>query len=114
MAAPMGAVIAWLQLLYMCVISKLQIYSRIILDASNKRHKKHKKHKHKKDEDELSGLSDLDDSSVLSPPAQSLKLKIKIGGQTVGTKRCILLLFCEYIAIDIIRIKSASSLFCIY
>lgn len=50
-------------------------------ESSSKRHKKHKKkHKHKRAE-----YQDTDSPDVTSPKT-SIKLKLKIGGETLGTK----------------------------
>ena len=56
--------------------------------SPHKKHKKHKKHKHKKkhqandDEDTFVEVESLDET--VKP---TIKLKIKLGGQTFGTKR---------------------------
>lgn len=47
--------------------------------GSHKKHKKHKK-KHKKRDEE-------DEDDVLDSPKAPLKLKLKIGAQTVSTKK---------------------------
>ena len=63
------------------------------LSSPVKKHKKHKKHKHKKkhadaeegeEEDTFVEVESVDD-----PPVKSgaIKLKIKLGGQTVAAKR---------------------------
>uniref|UniRef100_A0A0B7A524 INO80 complex subunit B-like conserved region domain-containing protein n=1 Tax=Arion vulgaris TaxID=1028688 RepID=A0A0B7A524_9EUPU len=44
-----------------------------------KKHKKHKKHKHKRE-------SKQEQASVLMSPKTSIKLKLKIGAETMGTK----------------------------
>ncbi|XP_076472881.1 INO80 complex subunit B-like [Babylonia areolata] len=53
-------------------------------DATPKKHKKHKKkHKHKRQD-----FEDCDDSAMpdMTSPKTSFKLKLKIGGETLGTK----------------------------
>ncbi len=55
--------------------------------GSHKKHKKHKKHKHKHkrsvgDEDEVEEINVTDDVDIVKP---AIKLKIKIGGQTLET-----------------------------
>ncbi|CAG5121622.1 unnamed protein product, partial [Candidula unifasciata] len=47
----------------------------------SKKHKKHKKHKHKRE------MKQEQNSGLLSPKT-SIKLKLKIGGETMGTKNC--------------------------
>lgn len=49
-------------------------------ESPTKRHKKHKKHKHKKKHDDGSGEEQID---IVQP---GIKLKIKLGGQTIGSK----------------------------
>lgn len=60
--------------------------------AHRKKHKKHKKHKKKHHRDDGHSFSsealESDSSIVLKPP--QLKLKIKLGGQTLGTKKSVL------------------------
>ena len=67
------------------------------IDSPHKKHKKHKKHKHKKKR-EADGSDDgefalevtdpLEEQLSPTTPLQpAIKLKIKIGGQTLGTKR---------------------------
>lgn len=60
---------------------------------NKKKHKKHKKHKkkhHREDGQSFSSEAlESDSGMVLKPP--QLKLKIKLGGQTLGTKRSVLL-----------------------
>ena len=61
----------------------------MLLGMSPKKHKKHHKHRHKrrKESDSLGDGGDLggvDDTN--QPP--TIKLKLKIGTETMGTKRC--------------------------
>ena len=66
------------------------VYVELFVETSpHKKHKKHKKHKHKKkhqtnddDEDTFVEVESLDEA--IKP---TIKLKIKLGGQTFGTKR---------------------------
>lgn len=57
-----------------------------------KKHKKHKKHKKKHHRDDGHSFSsealESDSGMLLQKPPQ-LKLKIKLGGQTLGTKRSV-------------------------
>lgn len=57
-----------------------------------KKHKKHKKHKKKHHRDDGHSFSsealESDSGMLLLKPPQ-LKLKIKLGGQTLGTKRSV-------------------------
>lgn len=60
-----------------------------------KKHKKHKKHKKKHHRDDghsfsSEALESLSDSGMLVLKPPQLKLKIKLGGQTLGTKRSVL------------------------
>jgi hypothetical protein len=63
-------------------------------DSPSKKHKKHKKHKHKKKRSDGDTEGDIsmdmmgemgdEDVDVVSTGQPSIKLKIKIGGQTIG------------------------------
>uniref|UniRef100_A0AAR2K6Y9 INO80 complex subunit B-like conserved region domain-containing protein n=1 Tax=Pygocentrus nattereri TaxID=42514 RepID=A0AAR2K6Y9_PYGNA len=69
------------------VVKHLQDYN-----AHRKKHKKHKKHKkkhHRDDGHSFSSEALESDSGIMLKPPQ-LKLKIKLGGQTLGTKRSVL------------------------
>lgn len=68
----------------------LQIFFQNISDSPHKKHKKHKKHRHKVNPAELEGSEEDEEVDIMqsSPSLKpAIKLKLKIGGQTLGTKR---------------------------
>ena len=70
-----------------CIFHIIVNYSLVYpTESPSKRHKKHKKHKHKKKHDETLVEPAEEHVDVVQP---AIKLKIKLGGQTIGNKRLV-------------------------